>query len=107
MSPRQARLSLKHLSGPGTAPSRVASLVLVAAATGSSACSPTIAATNWTCDFDASESRPLSDPDAAAGPDGALPAAVCQNTCGTPATSCTLTILDGGEPGAVCPVCTF
>ena len=86
------------------APSRAAALVLVAAGQG---CGQTIAATDWTCDFDASESRPLSNPDATPGPDGALPAAVCQNTCGSPATSCTLTILDGGEPGAVCPVCTF
>ena len=79
---------------------------MVALATGPG-CTPQIAATDWTCDFDASEVRPLSDPDATIGPDGAVPSAVCQSPCGTPATSCTLTILDGGEPGAVCPVCTF
>jgi hypothetical protein len=70
-------------------------------------CAPAIAATDWTCDFDASESRPLSQPGAVPGPDGALPLVVCQDTCGPPAKSCTLTVLDGGEPGAVCPVCTF
>jgi len=70
-------------------------------------CSPAIAPTDWTCDFDASELRPLSETDAAAGPDGALPGAVCQDTCGAPAKVCTLAILDGGRPGAVCPVCTF
>jgi hypothetical protein len=63
--------------------------------------------TNWTCDYDASESRPLTDPDAATGPDGSLPSAVCQTTCGTPVTSCTRTVLDGGVAGAICPVCTF
>lgn len=69
-------------------------------------CAPDLT-TNWTCDFDASENRPLSDPDATAGPDGSLPGDVCQNTCGTPVTSCVRTVLDGGVPGAVCPVCTF
>lgn len=77
-------------------------IVLVAAG-----CGPAIAATDWTCDFDASESRPLSQPDATAGPDGTLPAAVCEDTCGPPAKYCTPTVLDGGEPGAICPVCTF
>jgi hypothetical protein len=77
----------------------------VAAST--AACGPTVPATDWTCQFDASESRPLSEPDAAPGPDGALPSAVCQTTCGPPALFCTFTVLDGGEPGAVCPVCTF
>jgi hypothetical protein len=64
---------------------------------------------NWTCDFDASESRPLADlADIDAAPDeaGALPAAECQATCGPPAKSCTFTWLEAG-PGAVCPVCTF
>jgi hypothetical protein len=71
------------------------------------ACQPTGSAVNWSCDFDASETRPLSDPDAAVGPDGSLPATVCESTCGTPAHDCTFALLDGGEPGAVCPVCTF
>ena len=72
-----------------------------------SACAPDLPTTHWTCDFDASESRPLSDPDAATGADGSLHGVVCQNTCGTPVTSCARTVLDGGVPGAICPVCTF
>jgi hypothetical protein len=71
------------------------------------ACGQSIAATDWTCDFDAYESRPLAVSDATAGPDGTLPADVCEETCGTPASSCTPTTLEGGVPGAVCPVCTF
>jgi|HubBroStandDraft_5_1064220.scaffolds.fasta_scaffold2154899_1 hypothetical protein len=71
------------------------------------ACSSGIPPTDWTCDFDASENRPLSDADAAVGPDGALPPVVCENTCGTPAKSCTFVVLEGGVPGATCPVCTF
>ena len=71
------------------------------------ACQPTATAVHWTCDFDASENRPLAEPDAAVGPDGALPESVCEDTCGTPAVACTYVALDGGEPGAVCPVCTF
>ena len=70
-------------------------------------CAPTATAENWTCDFDASESRPLSDSDATPGEAGLLPPTVCQTTCGPPASSCTATTLDGGVPGAVCPVCTF
>jgi hypothetical protein len=70
-------------------------------------CAPGIPTEDWTCDFDASESRPLADRDATAGADGALPASECEATCGPPATSCTITVLDGGTPGAVCPVCTF
>jgi hypothetical protein len=70
-------------------------------------CAPDLPSTHWTCDFDASESRPLSDQDASPGPDGSLPSDVCQNTCGTPATSCRFTVLEGGTAGAVCPVCTF
>ncbi len=70
-------------------------------------CGRPLPTTNWTCDFDASESRPLSDPDAAASPDGTLPSPVCQDTCGPPAKTCTATTLEGGIPGAVCPVCTF
>jgi hypothetical protein len=74
-----------------------------------SACAPSLPQENWTCDFDASETRPLADPDASAdgGDGGALAPAECQATCGPPASSCTLTYLDGGEPAAVCPVCTF
>jgi len=62
---------------------------------------------DWTCDFDASESRPLADPEAAADEAGHLASSECRATCGPPAMSCTTTRLDGGEPGAVCPVCTF
>lgn len=72
-----------------------------------SACVPSVPRENWTCDFDASESRPLADVDASPDESGALPQAECQATCGPPATACTFTLLDGGEPGAVCPVCTF
>ena len=82
---------------------RGAAVFLVASA----GCSSAIAPEHWTCDFDASESRPLRDPGTEAGADGALPLAECQATCGDPATSCTLTVLDGGMRGAVCPVCTF
>lgn len=71
------------------------------------ACAPDLPTTDWTCDFDASENRPLSEQDAAPGPDGSLPSDVCQNTCGPPATSCKFTVLDGGVAGAICPVCTF
>jgi hypothetical protein len=83
---------------------RVAALLLVALAGG---CGPSVPATHWTCDFDASVARPLSDPDAQADDAGRLPAGDCQNTCGPPASSCTRTTLDGGVPGAICPVCTF
>ena len=71
-----------------------------------SACAPDLT-THWTCDYDASESRPLTDPDAATGADGSLSGMVCQTTCGTPVTTCTRTVLDGGGAGAICPVCTF
>jgi hypothetical protein len=66
-------------------------------------CAPRI---QWTCDFDASESRPLADPQSTPDDAGHLPPGECQSTCGPPATSCTYTMLDAG-PGAVCPVCTF
>jgi hypothetical protein len=82
---------------------RLACMVAVA----SVGCVPAAPQENWTCDFDASESRPLSDIDATPDESGALPAIECQNTCGPPASSCTFTLLDGGVPGAVCPVCTF
>jgi hypothetical protein len=71
------------------------------------ACGPDIPPENWTCDFDASESRPLGEPDATPDDAGILPTEVCQETCGPPANSCTATMLEGGVPGAVCPVCTF
>ncbi len=83
---------------------RAATLFVAALVSGCAPASPTV---HWTCDFDASESRPLSDPAADAGPDGDLPASVCQNTCGPPATRCTITLLEGGLRGAICPVCTF
>lgn len=76
-------------------------------AAGLLACAPTVPPENWTCDFDASESRPLADPDAMPDDAGVLPPAACQATCGPPASSCTPTTLEGGIPGAVCPVCTF
>ncbi len=71
------------------------------------ACAPGVPTESWTCDFDASEPRPLADPDATPEEGGALSASECQATCGPPANSCTITVLDGGEPGAICPVCTF
>ena len=71
------------------------------------ACAPGIPVEDWTCDFDASESRPRADPDASPDDAGKLAPSECQATCGPPASSCTATVLDGGEPGAVCPVCTF
>ena len=71
------------------------------------ACQPAVPALDWTCDFDASESRPLAEPDASADDAGRLPESVCQDTCGPPASTCTATVLDGGVPGAICPVCTF
>jgi hypothetical protein len=61
----------------------------------------------WTCDFDAMVARPLAAPDATPDEAGALPPSVCGDTCGSPAQSCTFTLLDGGAPGAVCPLCTF
>lgn len=70
-------------------------------------CAPEAAAMNWACDFDAQESRPLADRDATPDDAGNLPSGACQATCGPPATACTATTLDGGVPGAVCPVCTF
>jgi hypothetical protein len=82
-------------------------VVVVAVALTLAACAPGVPVEDWSCDFDASESRPLADPDATAAEGGALPASECQATCGPPANSCTYTVLDGGEPGAVCPVCTF
>jgi hypothetical protein len=90
------------------AATRLASLGLVLAAGAAGACARTIPTLDWTCDFDASESRPLAGMDPDGGPDeaGHLPAAACQATCGPPATSCTYTTIDGG-PGAVCPVCSF
>jgi len=64
--------------------------------------------TNWTCDYDASESRPTADRDAAPIDDaGHLAPGECQATCGAPVSACTATTLEGGVPGAVCPVCTF
>jgi hypothetical protein len=84
-----------------------AAVALVVPACLLAACRPGIPSVDWTCDFDASEERPLSDADAAVGPDGALPSSVCQNTCGMPVDSCTFVVLDGGVPGAHCPVCTF
>ena len=82
----------------------LAGALVVGAAT--SGCSPTYPVEDWTCDFDARVTRPLSEADATAE-DGALPASVCQDTCGPPASHCTRTELEGGVPAAVCPLCTF
>jgi hypothetical protein len=62
---------------------------------------------NWTCDWDAMVDRPLADPDTPASDAGLLPASECMTTCGPPVSSCERTTLDGGEPAAVCPFCTF
>ncbi|HLK37199.1 MAG TPA: hypothetical protein VKU41_10645 [Polyangiaceae bacterium] len=62
---------------------------------------------HWSCDWDSSVGRPLSDPNAVADEAGALPSSVCANTCGPPVGSCMLTELDGGRRGAICPRCTF
>jgi hypothetical protein len=61
----------------------------------------------WQCDFDVMVARPLAEQDATPEEGGALAASVCGETCGPPAQSCTFTLLDGGTPGAVCPLCTF
>jgi hypothetical protein len=68
---------------------------------------PTYLEENWSCDYDATEGRPLDVPDAPFDDAGALPASDCMNTCGTPVTSCRRITLDGAVPGALCPVCTF
>jgi len=81
----------------------LSALACLASAAAGFGCAPQI---QWTCDFDASESRPLADPAATPDDAGRLPPTECQSTCGPPATSCTYTMLEGG-PGAVCPVCTF
>lgn len=82
-------------------------VVVSASLAAPAACGPAAPTVNWACDFDASESRPLSMPDASTGPDGSLPASVCETTCGAPVHACAATTLDGGVAGAVCPVCTF
>ena len=71
------------------------------------ACTPTSLKETWTCDFDATEGRPLDDPDAPFDEAGALPAGNCAATCGPPVSACKRTLLDGAQPGAICPVCTF
>ncbi|MGH7298714.1 MAG: hypothetical protein ACRELB_27485 [Polyangiaceae bacterium] len=86
---------------------QLAYLGTVAVALPGAACAPKVPPESWTCDFDASENRPLADPDASSDDAGVLPAAVCKATCGPPVDSCTATTLDGGVPGAICPVCTF
>jgi hypothetical protein len=70
-------------------------------------CVPATPQEDWTCDFDATEGRPLDDPTAATDDAGRLPAANCMNTCGPPVTKCTRILLDASQPGALCPVCTF
>jgi|HubBroStandDraft_6_1064221.scaffolds.fasta_scaffold770429_2 hypothetical protein len=70
-------------------------------------CRPTDLDESWTCDFDATEGRPLDDPDAPTDDAGSLPADHCMNTCGPPVTSCKRIVLDADIPGALCPVCTF
>ncbi len=71
------------------------------------ACTPAALQENWTCDFDATESRPLDQPDAPFDEAGTLPPARCMATCGPPASACKYTLLDGSKAGAICPVCTF
>lgn len=68
---------------------------------------PTSLDENWTCDFDATEGRPLDDADAAVDDAGLLPPGDCMNTCGPPVTKCTRIVLDASRAGALCPVCTF
>lgn len=81
---------------------------LALAVLAASACRVDQPPVNWQCDYDASESRPTADIDAAVVDDaGHLAPSECQNTCGTPVISCVATTLDGGAPGAICPVCTF
>jgi|HubBroStandDraft_1064217.scaffolds.fasta_scaffold75560_2 hypothetical protein len=67
----------------------------------------TIPTENWTCAWDADEARPIAGTDLPVNEAGGLPSSLCQTTCGPPVTSCTMTFLDGGQPAAVCPVCTF
>ena len=70
-------------------------------------CLPSSLQEHWTCDFDATEGRPLDDPDASVGEAGDLPASNCMGTCGPPVTACKRIVLDASQPGALCPVCTF
>jgi hypothetical protein len=88
----------------------VASLTILASFGASFGCGlsgDTIPKEDWTCEWDADESRPLADPSSPVNEAGVLPSSECQATCGPPVTSCTRTVLDGGQLGAVCPVCTF
>jgi hypothetical protein len=85
-------------------------VVVLLAAPVSSGCGlsgDTIPTEDWTCAWDAEESRPLADPSSPVNEAGMLPSSECQTTCGPPVNSCTRTVLDGGQLGAVCPVCTF
>ncbi len=69
------------------------------------ACAPQLE--NWTCDWDSSVARPLANRAALADDGGFLPSSECASTCGPPVSSCMLTTVDGGRPGAICPVCRF
>jgi hypothetical protein len=80
---------------------------IAASAWGCGLSGTTIPDETWTCQWDAQEARPLAIPATPSGEAGALPASDCQQTCGPPVSDCTYTVLDGGQPGAVCPVCTF
>jgi hypothetical protein len=82
-------------------------IVFVGAAGLGQGCTPTDLRENWTCDWDSSVARPLSTGTVPSDDSGKLPAAACKETCGPPVESCTRTTLDGGVPGAICPVCTF
>jgi hypothetical protein len=84
---------------------RAGAVLFFAFVAGVTSCKPN--ELQWTCDFDAMVARPLADQDATPNEAGALPANVCGDTCGPPAQFCTFTLLDGGTPGAVCPLCTF
>jgi hypothetical protein len=70
-------------------------------------CTPTSLRENWTCDWDSSVERPLSGGDGPTDDAGKLSPSECAATCGPPVGTCTRTTLDGGVPGAICPVCTF
>jgi hypothetical protein len=88
-------------------PMTVLPSLLVVLSSGCGLKASTLGNENWTCDWDADEARPLFDPGSPADEAGGLPSGECQATCGPPVTSCARTVLDGGQPGAICPVCTF
>jgi hypothetical protein len=74
---------------------------------GTISCQATSLQEHWTCDFDATEARPLDNAAAPFDDAGSLPASDCMTTCGAPVTSCKRILIDASEVGALCPVCTF